>query len=486
MGPTVAELLAALPQDEPSMPRSVADHRLQEILDDLAQRPVPVGSLKRLWTLGGLQAKLALAYLAYFVRSWFQPADRRAQQLAETNLRAALRTLEAMGYLRGAAMKVGQALATFPEMLPDEFAELLGTLHFEAPSMHFSLLREHLENELGQDPEALFHEFETKAFAAASLGQVHRGRLPTGEPVAIKVQYPGIGRTIGQDVANLRRLLFPLRLSKDWDSLNAQFGEVQAVLESEADYEQEATSLREARAAFREADGIVIPRVYEQYSTRRVLTMEYLEGNSLTAFLAAKPSQPLRNEFGERMVRASMRLYFSRRLLYSDFNPGNLLFRDDGRLGLIDFGGLRRFNDSEWALLRQAHEAMQSLDQAELLAYVQRSLMFSDQEMNTKSEIVDLVHEWASFYWEPLRFEGAFDFGNPEYFGQSTKLWIRAAQSRVLRQQPMNVFMHRANFELLSLLYRLGAQVECRRIYEEEVQASGWTERYTDTKETPQ
>ncbi|MBW3599117.1 MAG: AarF/ABC1/UbiB kinase family protein, partial [Planctomycetes bacterium] len=325
MGPTIPELLAALPQDESSARGAAADDRLQEIFANLAQRPVPVGSLRRLWTLGGLQAKLAMAYLAYFVRTRLKPADQRTQQLMDANLRSALRTLEAMGYLRGAVMKVGQALATFPEMLPDEFAELLGTLHFEAPPMHYSLLREHLENELGQDPEIVFASFETEACAAASLGQVHRARLPTGEAVAVKVQYPGIGRTIRADVANLRRLLFPLRLSKDWDSLNAQFGEIETVLETETDYEHEAQSLREARAAFRESDGIVIPRVHERYSTRRVLTMDFIEGDSFKAFLAKDPPQQLRDQLGERLVRAGTRLYFSRRLLYSDYNPGNVL-----------------------------------------------------------------------------------------------------------------------------------------------------------------
>src|SRR4029077_860958 len=173
-----------------------------------------------------------------------------------------------------------------------------------------SLVREHLASELGGDPEEVFASFEPEAFAAASLGQVHRASLPSGERVAVKVQYPGIARTIRADVANLRRLLFPLRLSADWNSLNAQFGEVQTVLESETDYEQEAASLREARAAFREDDGIVVPRVYDQYSTRRVLTMEYLEGDHLPAFLEGNPTQELRNHFGELILRASLRLYF--------------------------------------------------------------------------------------------------------------------------------------------------------------------------------
>ncbi len=477
MTPTIAELLAALPQDEPTSSARLTDDRLKDVFEQLAQRPVPAGSFQRLWTLGGLQARLALAYLVYYVRTWFHSPDEQQQLLLETNLRSAVQTLQAMGYLRGAVMKLGQALAMLPQLLPEEFTELLGRLHFEAPPMHYSLLREHLASELGGDPEEVFASFETEAFAAASLGQVHRAYVPSGERVAVKVQYPGIARTIRADIANLRRLLFPLRLSTDWDSLEGQFGEIQGVLESETDYEQEAASLREARAAFREDDGVVIPKVYDQYSTRRVLTMEYVEGDHIEAFLARNPSQDLRDHFGELILRASLRLYMSRRMLYSDFNPGNVLFRKDGQLGWIDFGGLRRFSDTEWALLREAHVAMGSTDRRQILAYIQRSLMFSDEEMQSRASTVDLVEEWANYYyWEPLRSAGPVDYGDPDFINRGLALWKRAAEARVIRQQPVNVFLHRCNFERVALLYRLRSKADCRRIYDAELKASGWSE----------
>lgn len=120
----------------------------------------------------------------------------------ETNLRVALKICQRLGYLRGALMKVGQTLGSFPDVVPAEFAETLDQLHFAAPPMHFSLLRELLRNELGADPEELLESFETKAFAAASLGQVHLARLKSGETVAVAVERPkrqiqaGLGSTI--------------------------------------------------------------------------------------------------------------------------------------------------------------------------------------------------------------------------------------------------------------------------------------------------
>src|SRR6185503_4184033 len=142
-------------------------------------------------------------------------ADENKRLLAETHWRTAVRVLDSMSYLRGAVMKVGQTLANFPDIVPREFVQTLEQLHFQAPPMHWSLLREMVHNELGDDPENLFASFDKRAFAAASLGQVHRARLKTGEEVAVKIQYPGIARTVREDFRNLVPFLLPARLSKD-------------------------------------------------------------------------------------------------------------------------------------------------------------------------------------------------------------------------------------------------------------------------------
>jgi predicted unusual protein kinase regulating ubiquinone biosynthesis (AarF/ABC1/UbiB family) len=177
-------------------------------------RPVPVGRWRRLRLLATLQAKVGAAYIFYWIRGWFQNADDRERTLAETHWRTALRLLDAMSYLRGAMMKVGQTLANFPDIVPRQFVETLDHLYFDAPPMHWSLLREMVGNELGAVPENIFASFETRAMAAASLGQVHRARLKTGEEVAVKVQYPGIARTIREDFRNFFFFLLPGRLGE--------------------------------------------------------------------------------------------------------------------------------------------------------------------------------------------------------------------------------------------------------------------------------
>src|SRR5688572_19060180 len=323
--PTIAQLMKALPEEADIEPGQ-RDDAVSATMSQWSLRPVPVGRLRRIGLLGTLQAKIAAAYLFYWVRGWFSSASDRERMLAETHWRTAARVLDSMGYLRGATMKIGQTLGNFPDIVPAEFVETLERLHFQAPPMHWSLLREMVHNELGDDPENRFASFETRAFAAASLGQVHAARLKTGEDVAVKIQYPGIARAVREDFRNLALFMLPARLSADWENTREQFDDLRTRLEHETDYEREAATLRRVRSLFREDDGIVVPRVYDEHSTGRVLTMDRLRGLHMEQFLATNPSQEVRNEFARKIVVAWYRMLFAGRTLYADFHPGNFLF----------------------------------------------------------------------------------------------------------------------------------------------------------------
>src|SRR5688572_15752885 len=347
--PTIAQLIEALPEpdaiDSPPAPALP--------MPGASLRPVPVGRLRRIGLLGTLQAKIGAAYLFYWVRGWFKTAAERERMLAETHWRTAARVLDSMSYLRGATMKIGQTLGNFPDIVPDAFVETLEQLHFRAPPMHWSLLREMVFNELGDDAENVFASFDKAAFAAASLGQVHGARLKGGQDVAVKIQYPGIARTIREDFRNLFLFLLPARLSSDWENTREQFDDLRMRLERETDYEREAATLQKVRSLFREDDGIVIPRVYPEHSTGRVITMERLDGVHLDEFLASDPPQELRNEFARKMLRSWYRMLYAGRMIYADFNPGNFLFMEDGRLGLIDFGCMLELDDWLWEMFRK-------------------------------------------------------------------------------------------------------------------------------------
>jgi predicted unusual protein kinase regulating ubiquinone biosynthesis (AarF/ABC1/UbiB family) len=471
MPPNVAELIAALPDLDDD--RRVQPDRLHDALADLTRAQAPAGALRRFWTFGGLQAQVALAYVAYWVRSWFQGVDRREQDLAETHLRSALKMLRTMGYLRGAATKLGQALANLPNIVPDEIVETLERLHFEAPPMHFALLREHVRNEFGRDPEEVFATFDPRAFAAASLGQVHRARLESGQDVAVKIQYPAMGRSIRSDFRNLSALLLPLRLGKGWEPVKTQLEEVHRVIDQETDYEREAEFQRRARTMFHEDDSILVPRVHEALCTRRILTMEYLEGHHIQAFLAGSPSQELRDHFGTLIVQAGCRLHYGGRLLYADPHPGNYLFRADGRLGFLDFGCVRPYTDREWECNRLADRAILG-GEDDVVRAVRASLGLAEGE-GIDSDSMSRSREFSRWAWRPYWHDGPFDFGEPGYLREGADLFSAVGRTRIEAPWlPMNAFIARWFFGAAAMLYRLRARVDIRAIYLRERSATGW------------
>lgn len=469
--PTVAELVAALP--EPAEEAVILERGpLSDRLQAWSLRPVPVGRFRRFHLLGTLQAKIGAAYLFYWLRGWFKDADENKRLLAETHWRNAMRLLDSMSYLRGAAMKVGQTLANFPMIVPREFVETLDQLHANAPPMHWSLLKEMVFNEFGDDPENLFESFEKRAVAAASLGQVHRARLKSGEWVAVKIQYPGIGRTIREDVRNLQMFMLPARLSRDWENTKEQFDYLRIRLERETDYEREAAALEQARPLFHEDDCIVVPRVYRQFSSSRILTTQWLGGVHLDKFLATNPDHELRNEFGRKMVRAWYRLMYAGRLVYADFHPGNFLFMDDGRLGIIDFGFILEIDDTLWELFRKIDRPLTTGRREDRIAAMKEWSWIGDDPAD--ADRLQLSEEYADWCWRGRYCGGEFDFGDEADFRRGIGLFTEMVRRRYSRSRDCTPIIARQQFGWLSMLYRLRAKFNIASIAEEEVRATGW------------
>ncbi len=459
------ELVAAVPIDL-EVPCDSDQQSLERLLGRLSQMPVPVSRLTRFWVLGSMQAKIAVAYLAYWVRSGYATNDKKERLLNETHLKAALRLLGGMGYLRGAIMKIGQNLAAYPKIVPEQFVAALSKLQFEAPPMHYALLREHVRNELGADPEELFAEFETKAFAAASLGQVHRARLKSGELVAVKIQYPNIARTIRADFRNMMAVLAPMRLTKDWDNMREQFEDIRRMLDLETDYEREAENLRVARRLFTEDDGIIVPNVIPELTTKRVLTMEYVDGVHLDAFLESNPPLALRNEFARKIVRATLRVGYKGGMLYADPHPGNYYFMNDGRLGLIDLGCCRRYTDDEMAYMDACENAFYTSREAVSAAMVNAMGLSSADDVSADG--IELSMRWADWVWEPVLKEGSFDFGDSNYFSRGVEYFAELLRKRQTRSRPINLWLTRGVYGLRAILARLQVCFDFGEIYRAE------------------
>lgn len=470
MNTRIADLVASLPEElhEPTS----AQAELARVLADLASRPVPTGRVHRAWSLGTLSAKIAAGWMVTWVRGAFAGEEERTRRANEDRMRASLAILGRMGYLRGAVMKVGQILANYPDLVPEQLMNTLALLHFEAPPMHYALLGEHVRHELGAEPEELFASFERKAFAAASLGQVHRARTREGDELAVKIQYPGIGRTIESDFKNLSILAAPMRLGPDGANFAAQMAYMRDMLLLEVDYESEARFLERAREALSEVDDVVIPRVYRDLSTRRILSMERLEGLHLTEWLATDPPQSERDRIGDLLNRATGRLFFSERLCWGDPHPGNLMVLEDGRLGMLDFGSCRSFDGHEWGLITLGVDGYRE-GGAKL-----REAMSVGCELSAKQaadpERMRFLEAYALWYWEPMAAgDEAFDFSDPDYIQRGMKLFGETSSRRYTQSHPVNLYNARFLYGVRVLCHLMKARVHAGTITHEELERAG-------------
>ena len=294
----------------------------------------PIGRLLRLGSLvGRVGASVAVEQMLSLVLSG---PSRQAHRIANLVLNAE-RIVSALGELKGAAMKVGQMLSLQDALLPPEVAEVLRVLQRQAPPIPFDVVKRQLDAELPGWRKTI-KRLEPVAIAAASIGQVHRGVLLDGRPVAVKIQYPGIDEIIEADLVNLRRLLKSLfALFSD-----ADFGpiwlELRDRLREELDYVNEAENLRRMAELWAGSGDVVIPGVIDEASSRRVLTMEYVAGFTPDEACADARPQALRDRWGAVLFDFLLRGLFEHRIIHADPNLSNFSFLADGRVIVYDFG----------------------------------------------------------------------------------------------------------------------------------------------------
>jgi len=290
--------------------------------------------------------------------------------------------------------------------------------------------------------------------------------------MAVKIQYPGIARTIREDFRNFFLCLLPGRLNKDWQNTKDQFDDLRARLERETDYTVEAAVQEKVRALFHEDDGIVVPRVHRRHSTSRVLTMDFLNGVHLDEFMAPNPSQEERNEFARKIVRALYRMLYAGRLAYADNHPGNFLFMDDGRLGVIDFGFVVARSDDEWMLIHKVDRALTTGRREDRIAVVKESCFITDESADAdRLRLSEEFFDWAD--GAPYRGR-PFDYGDEADFRRGIDLFTEMVRKRYNRARPSTPAQARFHFGVRAMLYRLKAKIDVRPIAEEEVKVTGW------------
>lgn len=292
---------------------------------------------RRVLKLGGLAGRVGASVATSQALGLLRSGPSRSARRTENLVRNAVRVVETLGELKGAAMKVGQMLSLHEGLLPPEVAEVLRTLQKQAPPVPAEVVGFEVRGAI-DDFDELFASFDYDAFAAASIGQVHRGRLRDGREVAVKVQYPLIDEIVKADLDNLKTLLkrlFALFTDADFEPI---WGELRAGLLAEIDYLHEAENIRRLTELHAEVPEIVIPRVVDEATARTVLTMELVEGIPAAEACSDRYPSELRDRWGVVLAELQLRGLLEHRLLHADPNLANFAFREDGSVVVYDFG----------------------------------------------------------------------------------------------------------------------------------------------------
>ena len=427
---------------------------------------IPTGAAGRLVRMGMMGAGVVGRNAVAGLRKIGATRERRKEIDRRTHEANAVRIFDAMTQMKGAFMKLGQMLSQQAHSLPEPYVRRLANLQWEAPPMHGTLMRMQFRNETGKNPEDVFEEFEREPFAAASLGQVHRARLPGGRRVAVKIQYPGIDRSIDSDFANLKTMLSTIRLNRD------QFGEVWEAVDEvrrhfhrELDYVQEADTIEEFRRLLRDRGDVAIPRVYRDFSKRRILVMEFLEGLHIRDYLRTKPSQEERDAFGTRLLDLFFRQAFDFGLLHADPHPGNYLFMEGGRIGLLDFGCSKRF-EPEFV---EEHKRLFRIpigDVKGLERHYRRFHFYDDKDPRAEEKRSTLMRmqklDIAKYHEDRV-----FDFGDTTHLRNVVSCLQDLAKLGLTT--PGFVLYVRAKIGLYNLFHQLGARINCHAMMEKYV-----------------
>jgi len=422
------------------------------------ETPVPEHRVSRLWHLGRLVGGLAGGVIGEGVRQLSAGRRPSAADLLLTPANAT-RLAERLSEMRGAAMKVGQLLSMEAgDFLPPELTRILGVLREQAHPMPLGQVAAVLKRAWGDDWPARFRRFSFTPLAAASIGQVHEAETRDGRRLAVKVQYPGVRRSIDSDVDNVATLLGLFRILPAELDLGPLLAEAKRQLHEEADYLREADHLRNYALHLGDDATFFLPVVDADLTRPEVLVMSFVSGEPIES-LADAP-QSVRDRVGRQLWDLALRELFDRGLVQTDPNFANYRYDPaSGRIGLLDFGATRSYSSEGMAALGRLMQAALRGDRPGIGAAAAEVGYLGDGDVGAyRDAVVQLIYLAA----EPARTAGPFDFGATDIARRvSEQVLTLRLDHRYGRLPPPEVlFLHRKLGGMYLLSQRLRARVD--------------------------
>jgi predicted unusual protein kinase regulating ubiquinone biosynthesis (AarF/ABC1/UbiB family) len=428
---------------------------------------VPAGRLERLARIGWVAGEMALGGAAEGLR---RVSGRRPQAgsalLSGANGRRLARRLSSM---RGAAMKLGQLLSLEAEdLLPPEVAEALSVLRDAGDAMPPTQLRRVLGGTWGRGWEQRFRRFDDEPIAAASIGQVHEAETLDGRCLALKIQYPGVARSVDADVDNLAAALRLARILPSHVDFSPLLAEAKRQLRREADYRLEAASLRRYRELIADEPRLVVPQVHDDLSSARILAMDRLWGVPLEDLRGDDHDQAARDAAAEQLLRLLLREFFEFRFAQTDPNFANYLLLPDGRIGLLALGAAHEIPvelSRDYARLFRAAVD----DDRSALRDAARDIGFVGEEDGEAQ--VEALLDLVLLATEPFRQRGVYDFRASDLPARARAASVDLVFDHGFWRPPPSatLFLQRKLGGTMLLCVRIGARVDAHRLFEDAV-----------------
>lgn len=399
-------------------------------------------------------------------------AERAKELDALLGEQVAEETFKVLSTMKGLALKAGQLMATSADLVPDEYRpvvrRVLGRLYDRASFIPLEKVKGVVEEDLGRPLEQCFASFEPEPMAAASIGQVHAATLPSGESVAVKVQYPEVAQAIAGDLKNLglvKKVVAPL-FRADWDRT---FEDIRARIQDECDYALEARRLARFGEIWASDPEIRIPRVYPDLSGSRVLTMERASGLRLADMTARTPAE--RSKGGTALYRFVFASLLEHGLLYADPHPGNFLFvPEEGRVWVLDMGCVQELDRQFRTLTCRMHRAAMEGNPD-----VIHDLFDEALQADTSDDEMDLLDRFlVDYVYRPFAKDAEFEFTDAyvreivEWTLSGTKLALKniAGRGNIEPNRAGVVWLNRILIGLNNILAALGTRANFHRIHD--------------------
>lgn len=417
---------------------------------------IPITKISRATKLVSTGAKVGVNYLKYYGDKMVNSKEDAKERLNQNNAEDIYDSLKT---LKGSALKVAQMLSMEKSILPQAYVEKFSLSQFSVPPLSPPLVIKTFKKYFGKHPEDIFDTFNATSVNAASIGQVHIAEK-NGKKFAVKIQYPGVAESIASDLALVKPIAIKMFNIKGKDS-DKYFKEVQNKLTEETNYILEIEQSKAVAEACHHIPNLKFPKYYEEFSSERIITMDYMIGEHLSEFVAHNTNQEMSNKLGQALWDFYMFQIHNLRKVHADPHPGNFLISESGDLIALDFGCMKTIPKDFYTPYFELAEK-ECIENPKLFTeklYELEILRTDDSEEEIKF-FSAMFHELLSLFTKPFH-EEEFDFSNPEFFNQISDMGQRYSKSTELRNMNGNrgskhfIYINRTFFGLYNLMFDL-------------------------------